>query len=237
MADSKVPRSQSISLAEVNTSYSHGDEESVRRRDSKAPPYEELTVDKGGKFDSAVSDDGSVDVAAGEITNDIHLDTSLQLVTKTLDITDDPTESPFTFRAFFLGLGLAAFGAVIAEIFYFKPQTVNVNVIFLEIIAFVLGEATTLIPRWGPVGRFINPGPFNQKEHVFITIMASSAAVCALGTEQLAVQSLYYNETPNAGSAIFMLLSSQMVGTFRSCDPTRIDANDLVPQVMGSWVP
>jgi hypothetical protein len=47
---------------------------------------------------------------------------------------------------------------------------------------------------------------------VFITIMASSAAVCALGTEQLAVQSLYYNETPNAGSAIFMLLSSQMLG-------------------------
>lgn len=42
--------------------------------------------------------------------------------------------------------------------------------------------------------------------------MASSAAVCALGTEQLAVQSLYYDETPNGASAIFMLLSSQMLG-------------------------
>jgi len=94
----------------------------------------------------------------------------------------------------------------------FKPQTVNVSVVFLEIIAFIFGEATTFIPRWGPVGRFLNPHDFTQKEHVFITIMASAAATCALGTEQLAVQSLYYNETPNAGSAIFMLLSSQMLG-------------------------
>ena len=139
-------------------------------------------------------------------------DSNLQLVTKTLDVTDDPSQSPYTFRSFFLGIGLACFGAVIAEIFYFKPQTILVNYIFLQIIAFILGEAMTLIPRWGPIGRFLNPGDFNMKEHIFITIMSSSASVCALGTEQLAVQSLYYNETPNAGSAIFMLFSSQMLG-------------------------
>lgn len=86
------------------------------------------------------------------------------------------------------------------------------NIIFLAIIAYVLGEICTIIPRIGAVGRFLNPGPFNLKEHCFITIMAISASVCALGTEQLAVQSLYYNETPNAASAIFMLFSSQMLG-------------------------
>ncbi|KAK3332397.1 OPT superfamily oligopeptide transporter [Cercophora scortea] len=140
------------------------------------------------------------------------LDTPLQLVTKTLDITDNPSQSPYTFRAFIIGLGLSSFGAVIAEIFYFKPQTVGVQPIFLIIAAFCLGEASALIPRWGPVGRFLNPGPFNQKEHVFIVIMASSAAGSALGTEQLAVQSLYYGEQPSAASAIFMLFSSQCIG-------------------------
>lgn len=129
------------------------------------PDYERNDLQNDLKKDAPVSENGSVDYAVGELTADIKLDTSLQLVTKTLDITDDPSETAFTFRAFFIGLGLAAFGAVIAEIFYFKPQTVNVNVIFLEIIAFVMGEATTLIPRWGPVGKFINPGPFSQKEH------------------------------------------------------------------------
>lgn len=146
------------------------------------------------------------------LTADAKLDTSLSLVTKTLDITDDPTISPYTFRSFVLGLGLATFGAVLAEIFYFKPQTVNVNSIFLIIISYCLGEATTVIPRKGAIGRFLNPGPFSQKEHVFIVIMANSAAVCALGTEQLAAQALYYNEEPNGASAIFMLFSSQCIG-------------------------
>lgn len=150
----------------------------------------DVSPSEGSEKEAAISRDGSFDPESAEITADTHLDTTLQLVTKTLDITDDPTESPYTFRAFVLGLGLAAFGAVIAEIFYFKPQTITVNVIFLQIIAFVLGEATTCIPQWGPVGRFLNPGPFNMKEHIFITIFASSGSVSALGTEQLAVQSL-----------------------------------------------
>lgn len=161
---------------------------------------------------TAVGNDGFLDTEAGEITADTTLETSLQLVTKTLDASDIPTDTPYTFRSFFLGLGLSCFGSVIAEIFYFKPQTITVNIIFLAIISYILGEACTIIPRWGPIGRFLNPGRFNSKEHCFITIMAISASVCALGTEQLAVQSLYYNETPNGASAVFMLFSSQMMG-------------------------
>lgn len=103
------------------------------------------------------------------LTADTHaLDTALKLVTRTLDITDDPTQSPYTFRSVFLGLGLSTFGAVLAEIFYFKPQTVTVNSIFLIILAYCLGEATTVIPRAGPIGRFLNPGPFNRKSYPFV---------------------------------------------------------------------
>lgn len=134
------------------------------------------------------------------------------MVTKTLDISDDPTENPYTFRAFVIGLGLSAFGAVLAEIFYFRPQTIGVSTIFMVIVSFCLGELTMLIPRNSRFGRFLNPGTFGQKEHVFVVIMASSAATSALGTEQLAVQALYYNQQPNAASAIFMLFSSQCIG-------------------------
>lgn len=160
-------------MADISPSSTPTEDAEKKSHEEKTPvpPSYEVAVEKRGTLDSAVQEDGSIDFAAGEITSDIVLDTSLQLVTKTLDLEDDPTENAFTFRAFVIGIGLAAFGAVIAEIFYFKPQTINVNVLFLEIIAYVLGEATTLIPRWGAVGRFLNPGPFNQKEHVFITIM------------------------------------------------------------------
>lgn len=187
--------------------------------------YDVTTQSPGGEKKEPIVILEDIDTETGTITQDIALDTTLQYVTKTLDCSDDPSISPYTvctgnairnqsltvvkFRAFFIGIGLAAFGAVIGEIFYFKPQTVTVNTIFLQIIAFPMGELTTLIPRsikplsgrlgpisraldkvYSPVGRLLNPGPFTMKEHIFITICASSGAVSALGTEQLAAQSL-----------------------------------------------
>lgn len=68
------------------------------------------------------------------------------------------------------------------------------------------------IPRWGAVGRFLNPGPFNKKEHAASVLMASAAAVSALSTEALAVQKLYYGGYPSAAAGIFITMSSQLIG-------------------------
>ncbi|KAI0266365.1 OPT oligopeptide transporter protein-domain-containing protein [Gloeopeniophorella convolvens] len=134
------------------------------------------------------------------------------LVTHVISLDDDPSLSPYSFRSFVLGLGLAAFGGVLAEIYYFKPQTVLVSTMFLAIISYVLGIfMETFIPQWGWF-RYLNPGPFNKKENAFIVIMASAAANSALGTEVLAVQRLYYNITPGGASSIFLLFSSQLLG-------------------------
>lgn len=113
---------------------------------------------------------------------------------------------------------------------HYHQQTVLVSLMFLAIVSYVLGIfMETFIPRNGyfkwlnPVNCLIcldssmnlNPcqqGPFNKKENAFIVIMASAAANSALGTEVLAVQRLYYNITPNAGSSVFLLFSSQLLG-------------------------
>lgn len=113
----------------------------------------------------------------------------------------------------FLGLGLSLFGSILATIYYFKPQTVFVSVIFLAVISYVLGNALEfVIPKSGFIGRWFNPHPFNIKEHAAIVIMASAASTCALGVEVLAVQRLWYNDEPNAGASIFMLIASQCLG-------------------------
>lgn len=65
------------------------------------------------------------------------------------------------------------------------------------------------IPRWGPVGRFLNPGPFNMKEHAAIVIMASSASVGATSALVIAAQKLYYGGYPNQGGAIFITMATQ----------------------------
>lgn len=112
----------------------------------------------------------------------------------------------------YLGIGLAIFASVLQEIFYFKPQTIFVSLVFLTVIAYVLGDAmATLIPRKG-VLRYLNPHEFTRKEHAAITIMASAAAVSALATEALAAQELFYGGYPSKAAGIFIVLSSQLLG-------------------------
>ncbi|KAG2111688.1 OPT oligopeptide transporter protein-domain-containing protein [Suillus discolor] len=156
---------------------------------------------------------GDIETSTGEDTDDIAvLQNERDIATHVISVDDDPSLNPWTFRAFFIGLGLSAFGGSLAQIYYFKPQTVSVSLMFLGIISYVIGLAMeTFIPRYGLL-RYLNPGPFNKKENAFIIIMSSAAANSALATEVLAVQRLYYNITPNAVSSIFLLFSSQLLG-------------------------
>ncbi|KAG0699662.1 OPT oligopeptide transporter protein-domain-containing protein [Suillus ampliporus] len=147
-----------------------------------------------------------------ETDENVVLQNEREIATHVISVDDDPSLNCWTARAFFIGVGLSAFGGSLAQIYYFKPQTILVSLMFLAIISYVIGFAMeTFIPRRG-LFRYLNPGPFNKKENAFIVIMASAAASSALGTEVLAVQRLYYNITPNAGSSIFLLFSSQLLG-------------------------
>lgn len=124
--------------------------------------------------------------------------------------------------------------AVLGQIFYFRPQTVFVSQLFLHVIAFILGKAWYFVlpkPERGRFWAFLNPGDFNIKEHVAILISAflvrirsamleltrfdvvsSTATDSALAISVFAVDELYYNITPNYGTAIFTLLGSQLFG-------------------------
>ncbi|KAG1756630.1 OPT oligopeptide transporter protein-domain-containing protein [Suillus paluster] len=147
-----------------------------------------------------------------ETDENVVLQNEREIATHVISVDDDPSLNPWTLRAFFIGLGLSAFGGSLAQIYYFKPQTILVSSMFLAIISYVIGfTMETFIPRLG-LFRYLNPGPFNKKENAFIIIMSSAAANSALATEVLAVQRLYYNITPNAGSSIFLLFSSQLLG-------------------------
>jgi OPT family oligopeptide transporter len=84
---------------------------------------------------------------------------------------------------------------------------------FLTIVSYAAGELMShAIPRWGPVGRFLNPGPFNMKEHAAIVIMASAASNSAVSTLVIAAQKLYYGGYPDKGASIFITIASQLIG-------------------------
>lgn len=75
----------------------------------------------------------------------LHLDTAEEIVTTVIHLDDDPSLNPWTFRMFFIGMhysvfkqsftsanrvgmGLSCFGAVLEEIYYFKPQIIYVSI-------------------------------------------------------------------------------------------------------------
>jgi hypothetical protein len=70
--------------------------------------------------------------------DDLVLADERDIATHVITIEDDPSANPWTFRSFFIGIGLSAFGGVLAEIYYFKPQTVLVSTMFLAIISYVV---------------------------------------------------------------------------------------------------
>ncbi|KAH8101838.1 peptide transporter MTD1 [Cristinia sonorae] len=150
--------------------------------------------------------------------------TDHDIATRLISLEDDPTLPAFTFRMWFLGLGLSCFGAVLGQIFYFRPQTISVSQLFIQIIAYILGVVLEeVVPGPGnprqslkmsnnAFWRFMNPGPFNIKEHVAITIFAATAADSALAINIFAVDELYYDLRPNAAIGIFTLIGSQLMG-------------------------
>ncbi|KAJ7207394.1 OPT oligopeptide transporter [Mycena haematopus] len=142
--------------------------------------------------------------------------------TRLISLQDDPSLPVWTFRLWFLSLGLSAFGAVLGEIFAFRPQGVYVSQLFLQVASFALGRVLEeIIPGPGnkrfpmtdnAFWRFMNPGPFNIKENVGILIMAAASTHGALAINIFAADDLFYHFRPNPAVAVFTLLGSQLVG-------------------------
>ncbi|KDE06510.1 hypothetical protein MVLG_03161 [Microbotryum lychnidis-dioicae p1A1 Lamole] len=143
------------------------------------------------------------------------IETAHDFCTRLISLEDDPSLPVHTIRMWTIGLGLTCFGAVLGQIFTFRPQEYDVSGLFLQIFAYVLGTGWyKVFPKPGK-GRFweiFNPGPFNIKEHVCITVMASTGSHGALAISTFAAEKLFYNIDLNYGVAIFTLIASQFFG-------------------------
>ncbi|KIY72610.1 OPT superfamily oligopeptide transporter [Cylindrobasidium torrendii FP15055 ss-10] len=147
-------------------------------------------------------------------------DWSLRLIS----LEDDPTLPVWTFRLWFVAIGLSCFGAVLSQIFSFRPQGVYVSQLFLQTAAFGLGRGLELIlpgpnhvfplmrTRNTAFWRFVNHGRFNIKEHTGTLIMSAAATHGALAINIFSADDLFYGFQPNPAIAIFTLLGSQLLG-------------------------
>lgn len=138
-----------------------------------------------------------------------------------VDAFDDTAIPAMTFRMWVIGLPLGALVAAFNQFFLARKPGMVMSVTLSQVAAYPVGRfmAKVLPRRVFHLGRrsfTFNPGPFNIKEHVLISILANAShspyATCIIAALRVKP---FYNETRishKVGFQLALLLSTQLMG-------------------------
>ncbi|XP_022973099.1 oligopeptide transporter 3-like [Cucurbita maxima] len=146
---------------------------------------------------------------------------SVEEVALVVPETDDPTLPVMTFRSWVLGLVSCCLLIFLNTFFTYRSQPLAISAILMQIAVLPIGRfmASTLPNRDFHFFRWkfsLNPGPFNMKEHVIITIFAncgiSYGGGDAYSIGAITVMKAYYKQGLNFFLALLIVLTTQILG-------------------------
>jgi OPT family small oligopeptide transporter len=143
-----------------------------------------------------------------------------------VDPTDDPTLPVNTFRVWLLGSIFCFLGTGVDQFFSLRQPGIWMYSYLAQFLCYPLGVGMAkFLPSYvfplGPLSFTLNPGPFNEKEHMLITIMSNVAYGGFNGTAYVTyiLQVLrlpqYYNDQSlvnQPGWQITLVLATQLLG-------------------------
>ncbi|CAH9119455.1 unnamed protein product [Cuscuta epithymum] len=114
-------------------------------------------------------------------------DSPVEQVRLTVSTHDDPTLPVWTFRMWTLGILSCAALSFLNTFFGYRTEPLIISMISVQVITLPAGRfmAKVLPERTFRVGSWefsLNPGPFNMKEHVLISIFANAGSAFGSGT-------------------------------------------------------
>ncbi|KAJ4899434.1 Oligopeptide transporter 5 [Raphanus sativus] len=146
-------------------------------------------------------------------------DSPIEEVRLTVPITDDPSQPVLTFRTWFLGMSSCVVLAFVNIFFGYRSNPLMVSSVVAQIVTLPLGKLmATILPtrkfrlpgtNWSGS---LNPGPFNMKEHVLITIFANTGAGGAYATSIITIVKAFYHRNLNPTAAMLLLQTTQLLG-------------------------
>ncbi|XP_059667277.1 oligopeptide transporter 6-like [Cornus florida] len=142
----------------------------------------------------------------------------IKQVDMTVPKTDDPTMPVLTFRMWVLGITACLVLSFVNQFFWYRTEPLTIGSISAQIAVVPLGHlmARTITNRvffQGSRWQFtLNPGPFNIKEHVLITIFANSGAGTVYATHILSAIKLLYKRKLTFLPAFLVMLTTQVLG-------------------------
>ena len=140
----------------------------------------------------------------------------VEQVALTVPTTDDPNLPVLTFRMWLLGTLSCALLAFLNQFFWYRKEPLSITAISTQIAVVPLGQlmASKLTRRSflrGTRWEFtLNPGPFNVKEHVLITIFASSGAGTVYAIHMVTVVKIFYKRQITFFVSFIVVITSQV---------------------------
>ncbi|PKI36741.1 hypothetical protein CRG98_042871 [Punica granatum] len=137
-------------------------------------------------------------------------------VALTVPTTDDPTLPVLTFRMWVLGTVSCVVLSFLNQFFWYRTEPMTITAISAQIAVVPLGRLmaahiTDRVFFKGTRWEFtLNPGPFNVKEHVLITIFANSGAGTVYAIHVVTVVKVFYKK-----HITFFVLGFGWAGIFR----------------------
>lgn len=159
----------------------------------------------------------------GEPQHEPAIQSAVEQVALTVPVTDDASLPVMTFRMWVLGLMSCFLLMFLNTFFSYRTQPLAVSATFAQIAALPLGRfmaavlPTTQIrvPILG--SKFsLNPGPFNMKEHVLITIFANAGVSFgggdAYSVGAINIMKAFYKKNIHFVTGLLIVLTTQVLG-------------------------
>ncbi|EFJ17229.1 hypothetical protein SELMODRAFT_179057 [Selaginella moellendorffii] len=141
----------------------------------------------------------------------------IEEVALTVDTSDDPSLPVYTFRMWTLGVVSCVLLAFFNQFFAYRTEPLIITAISAQIVTLPLGKlmaATLPTRKFSIFGRefSLNPGAFNKKEHVLITIFANTGAGSAYAVGIVTIVKAFYKRRMDFGVGLLITITTQIIG-------------------------
>ncbi|XP_004502063.1 oligopeptide transporter 7-like [Cicer arietinum] len=142
----------------------------------------------------------------------------IKQVALTVPTTDDPSLPVLTFRMWVLGTLSCVLLSFLNQFFWYRTEPLTITAISAQIAVVPLGQlmASKITKRVffkGTSWEFtLNPGPFNVKEHVLITIFANSGAGTVYAIHIVTAVKVFYHKHISFSVSLLVVITTQVLG-------------------------
>ncbi|KAF8406131.1 hypothetical protein HHK36_008211 [Tetracentron sinense] len=148
----------------------------------------------------------------------------IEEVRLTVTNTDDPSLPVWTFRMWFLGLVSCGLLSFLNQFFSYRTEPLIITQITVQVatlpighfLASVLPSTKFHLPGFGSRTFSLNPGPFNMKEHVLISIFANAGSAFGNGSAYAVgivnIIEAFYHKHISFFAAWILTITTQVLG-------------------------